>query len=157
MQTFDSDLLTDLCARAAASPRARAHHNIHLGNDDPVQRFLVAVQHSSYFRPHRHHTRSELAITLRGGFEVLAFDDSGAVIGRWSTSADSGAFAYETPAGTWHTLLAREDASVFLEVKQGPYDPATAVDFAPWAPAEGDPAVAQYQQWLRAAGIGDRY
>jgi len=42
-------------------------------------------------------------------------------------------------------------------VKQGPYDPATAVDFAPWAPAEGDPAVAQYQLWLRAARPGDRY
>jgi hypothetical protein len=157
MQTFDSALLAELCARAAAAPRARAHHNIHAGNDDPVQRFLVAVQRSSYFRPHRHHTRSELAITLRGGFDVLSFDDSGTVTGRWSTRAGDGAFAYETPMGTWHTLLAREDASVFLEVKQGPYDPATAVDFAPWAPPEGDPAVAQYQQWLRAAGIGDRY
>jgi len=48
-------------------------------------------------------------------------------------------------------------ASVFLEVKQGPYDPATAVEFAPWAPPEGDPAVAQYQQWLRAARVGERY
>ena len=157
MQTFDNDLLADLCNRAAAAPRGRAHHNIHPANEDPVQRFLVAVQRNSYFRPHRHHTRSELAITLRGGFEVLAFDDTGTVTGRWSTSATHGAFAYETPMGTWHTLLAREDASVFLEVKQGPYDPATAVDFAPWAPPEGDPAVAQYQQWLRAARPGDRY
>lgn len=156
MQTFSDDLLATLCERAAAAPRARAHHNIHAGNDDPVQRFLVAVQRSSYFRPHRHPVRSELAVTLRGGFDVIGFDDQGTVTGRWATGAGSGAFAYETPAGTWHTLLARADASVFLEVKQGPYDPATAVEFAPWAPPEGDPAVAQYQQWLRAARVGDR-
>lgn len=157
MQTFSDELLADLCARAADAPRARAHHNIHAGNDDPVQRFLVAVQRNSYFRPHRHPVRSELAVTLRGGFDVLSFDDDGTVTGRWATGAGSGAFAYETPAATWHTLLARDDGSVFLEVKQGPYDPATAVAFAPWAPPEGDPAVAQYQQWLRAARVGDRY
>ena len=47
-------LLDELAAKAAASPRLRAHHNIHATPADPVQRFLVVAQRDSYFRPHRH-------------------------------------------------------------------------------------------------------
>jgi hypothetical protein len=41
-------------------------------------------------------------------------------------------------------------------VKQGPYDPATASEFAPWAPAEGEPGVARFLAWARDARAGDR-
>ena len=68
-------LLDELAARAAASPRARAHHNIHATPADPVQRFLVVAQGDSYFRPHRHTSRSELALLVRGGVDVLLFDE----------------------------------------------------------------------------------
>ena len=67
-------LLDRLAAQAAASPRARAHHNIHATPADPVQRFLVVAQADSYFRPHRHESRSELALLVRGGVDVLLFD-----------------------------------------------------------------------------------
>jgi hypothetical protein len=63
--------------------------------------------------------------------------------------------AYETPAATWHTLIAAVEGAAFLEIKEGPYDPATMSEFAPWAPAEGDPAVAHFQQWLRSARPGE--
>jgi hypothetical protein len=43
----------------------------------------------------------------------------------------------------------------FLEVKEGPYDPATAVEFAAWAPAEGDAGAAGFLRWLRRAQPGD--
>jgi cupin fold WbuC family metalloprotein len=148
-------LLDELAAKAAASPRARAHYNIHATSADPVQRFLVVAQPGSYFRPHRHATISELAIVVRGRIDVLTFDEHGRVTGRYGVGDGTDSLAYETPAGTWHTLLTGAAGGAFLEIKEGPYDAATAQQFAPWAPAEGDAAVAQFLEWLRSAQPGD--
>ena len=82
MKLFSQDILNDLTAQAAASPRQRAHLNIHTTPADPVQRFFVATQKDTYFRPHRHTTKSELAVVLRGYVEVLTFDAAGGVTGR---------------------------------------------------------------------------
>jgi len=148
-------LLDELAAKAAASPRLRAHHNIHATPADPVQRFLVVAQRDSYFRPHRHASRSELALLLRGAVDVLLFDDSGRVVARHAVGTDADNFGYETPQGVWHTLVPGAGGCAFLEVKEGPYDPATAVQFAPWAPPEGAADVPAFQLWLRNARTGD--
>jgi cupin fold WbuC family metalloprotein len=154
MRLFADTLLDDLTSKASASPRRRAHLNIHDSASDPIQRFFVVAQRDSYFRPHKHLTKSELAIALRGRFDILTFDDDGRVLDRYDIGEGATHFAYEATQGTWHTLMALTDGCAFLEVKQGPYDPAVAVDFAPWAPAEGDESVARYQQWLRSAETG---
>lgn len=96
-------------------------------------------------------------MALRGSFDLLTFDAAGQVIARTPFGVDLPAFAYEAELLTWHTLVARVDGSVFLEVKQGPHDPATAAEFAPWAPPEGDAAVPAMQAWLRTAQIGERF
>ena len=154
MKLFADTLLDDLASKAAASPRRRAHLNIHATAADPVQRFFVVANRDSYFRPHLHFTKSELAIALRGRFDILTFDQNGRVLARHEIGAGTGHFAYEATQGTWHTLVALTDGCAFLEVKEGPYDPAVAVDFAPWAPAEGDEAVGRFHQWLRTARAG---
>lgn len=154
MKLFSQDILDDLTAKAAASPRQRAHFNIHAAPTDPVQRFFIATQKDTYFRPHRHTTKSELAWVLRGYFDVLTFDEAGAVTGRFRVGSETANLGFETPRNTWHTLLAGADGAAFLEIKEGPYDPATAAEFAPWAPAEGHDSVPAFQQWLRAAQPG---
>lgn len=156
MKLIAHGLLDDLTARAAASPRARAHHNVHESPTDTVQRFFVVAQRNTYFRPHRHLTKSELALVLRGRVHVLLFDASGRVTARYSVGEDTASMGYETPRGTWHTLVADTDGSSFFEVKEGPYDPATAAEFASWAPAEGDPAAPRFLDWLRVAQPGDK-
>jgi cupin fold WbuC family metalloprotein len=156
MKLIAHDLIDELTARAAASPRARAHHNIHESPTDTVQRFFVATQRNTYFRPHRHLAKSELALVLRGRFHVLIFDETGTVTTRHSVGDDTTSMAYETPRATWHTLVADTDGSAFFEVKEGPYDPATAAEFAAWAPAEGDPAAPRFLEWLRTAQPGDK-
>jgi cupin fold WbuC family metalloprotein len=148
-------LLDELAARAAASPRARAHYNIHATPADPVQRFLVVAQGDSYFRPHRHTSRSELALLVRGGVDVLLFDERGRVLARHAVGANADSLAYETAQGVWHTVVPWSAGCAFLEIKEGPYDPATAVQFAEWAPAEGDSAVPGFCSWLRNAQPGD--
>ncbi len=154
MKLFSHDILNELTAKATASPRQRAHLNIHATPADPVQRFFVVSRPDSYFRPHRHTTKSELAVLLRGSVDVLTFDDAGCVTSRFRVGSDTENFAYETPQNTWHTLLAGTKGATFLEIKEGPYDPASAVEFASWAPAEGDQSVATFQKWLRHAQPG---
>lgn len=156
MKLFAHDLLDQLAAKAGVSPRARAHHNVHESATDVVQRFFVVANRNSYFRPHRHLTRSELAMVLRGRFHVLTFDEHGTVLGRYSVGEDTGSMGYETPRATWHTLTADADGAAFFEVKEGPYDPATSAEFAAWAPPEGDPAAPEFLEWIKRARPGDK-
>jgi cupin fold WbuC family metalloprotein len=154
MKIIDRQTLDALAVQASASPRGRAHLTVHSSAQDLVQRFFVAADRRSYFRPHCHLTKSELAQLLRGQVDLLVFDAEGTVTARHSIEAGS---AYETPQGTWHTLVAQQDGCCFLEVKQGPYDPATAVEFAPWAPAEGSDQAGACHEWLRTAQVGSRW
>ena len=155
MKLLGRALLDELAAKAAASPRARAHHLIHATAEDRVQRFVVVARRDSYFRPHRHRTKSELAVLVRGSVDVLAFDAGGRVTARYAVGEGADTIAYETPEGTWHTLVPGAEGAAFVEIKEGPYDAATAVEFAAWAPAEGDPEVPAFLEWLRAARPGD--
>jgi cupin fold WbuC family metalloprotein len=155
MKLISSSLLEELASAAAASPRGRTHYNLHAGPADLVQRYLVVANRGSYFRPHRHTTRAELALVVRGALDLLMFDDAGRLSARHAFGAGAANLAYENGPGIWHTVLVRDDATTFLEVKQGPYDPATASEFAPWAPAEGEPGVARFLEWARHAAPGD--
>ena len=152
MRVFSAPLLDELAARATTSPRRRAHLNVHAGAADLVQRFFVAVDRDSYIRPHRHLAKSELAIVVRGTFEVITFDEQGAITGRHTVGVGTPLLGFEMPRATWHTLIAREDGSTFLEIKEGPYDPATASEFAAWSPPEGDPAAEAFLRKLRKTG-----
>ena len=154
MKLFSQHLLDELTAKAGASPRLRAHHNVHLSPSDLVQRFFVAARRDSYFRVHKHSTRSELALVIRGQIDVLTFDAAGVVTARYRAGEGTPNLGYETPQGTWHTLLVTSGEAAFLELKEGPYDPATAAEFAPWAPPEGHESAAAFQQWLRQAQPG---
>jgi cupin fold WbuC family metalloprotein len=58
MKLVSTTLLEELEAKAVASPRRRAHYNLHASADDLVQRFIVVFQKDSYVRPHRHTTKS---------------------------------------------------------------------------------------------------
>lgn len=155
MKLFSHTLLDELTAKAAASPRRRAHHSVHLAPTDPVQRFFVTAQSDTYFRPHRHLTKSELALVIRGRFDVLTFDESGHVTERYEIGPDTATIGYEAPRATWHTLIAATDGATFLEIKEGPYDPASSAEFAQWAPPEGHQSVPAILQWLRTAQPGD--
>jgi cupin fold WbuC family metalloprotein len=153
MKLLPHALLDELTARAEASERRRAHYNIHAGPSDLVQRFVVVALRDSYFRPHRHAARAELALILRGEVEIVTFDASGQLTARYAVGAGSANLAYETPPATWHTVVVKSASAAFLEIKQGPYDPATASQFAEWAPAEGEPAVHAFQRWLQHAPL----
>ena len=157
MKNITTQLLDDLTAKAIASSRKRAHHNLHAELADPVQRLCVAIEPGTYIRPHRHGDPLtwEIFLMLRGSAVFLSFDDSGRVMERVALAAVGPVHAIEIPAGTWHSVASLEPGTVFFEVKQGPYKAPQTGNAAAWAPEEGESACVSYEAWYRQAEVGD--
>ncbi|MDH5178936.1 MAG: WbuC family cupin fold metalloprotein [Gammaproteobacteria bacterium] len=154
---LSSAALDELVTESRQIARRRKNLNLHQHSDETVQKLFIAMQADSYVRPHRHPEKEkiELFIAVRGRFAILLFDDQGGVQSLLEIGPGLADFGAEILPGTWHTVIALEDDSVFFEVKQGPYTPLSDKDFAPWAPPEGTPQTEQYLQWLHQAGPGD--
>ncbi len=155
MKLITSRMMDELIDQAGKTPRLRTNYNIHESLSDPVQRLFVAAGLSSYFRPHRHFGKSEFAIVLRGTFDILLFNDHGVVTKRFSAGPGQEIFALEVPADCYHTWIPMAESSMFFEVKEGPYDPAASLAFAPWSPAENSGGVKEFQARLLTAREGD--
>ncbi|MCU0228115.1 MAG: WbuC family cupin fold metalloprotein [Bryobacterales bacterium] len=148
--------------RAQLSARRRAVQCFHTGDGDNPHRFLNLLLQGTYVAPHRHATppKAESFVVLRGELGVLLFADDGTVTGvhrlrAWEETGE--APRVETPPcgldllpGIWHSIVALSPVTVIFEVKPGPYDAATDKAFAEWAPAEGEPGVGAYLQWMEA-------
>jgi cupin fold WbuC family metalloprotein len=156
MKIINSSTFKDLLARADSSPRRRSNFNIHESSQDRIQRYLVAAKLDSYFRPHRHRSRFELALVLRGKFDLLLFDDHAVVTSRISLGPELEACGFEMPPDVWHTWIPMVDDSIFLEIKEGPYDPGSASEFANWSPPEGNEEVNSFLSMMRKLNVGNR-
>ncbi len=144
----DSNRLDALTKKARLSPRLRMNDNLH-ELPDKVQRFLNAIEPLSYVRPHRHlhPPKHECFAVLRGRLAVILFADGGAVSDIIRLDGQKTPVIDLDPA-VWHTIVSLESGSVILEVKDGPYEPASDKDFAPWSPAEDDPGAKDYLELL---------
>ena len=149
IQPITQALIEDLVERAANSPRLRLNHNFHSGPTDNPHRFLNVLMCGTYIRPHRHidPPKAETFLVLEGEAEVIVFDDAGDIVDRYRLGAQSSEghlWGVDLSPGVWHTILPLTDRAICFEVKPGPWEPSTDKDFAPWAPAEGDPGVSAY-------------
>ena len=158
MKKVNDQLLNKLLKQAEVSPRLRDHHLLHDAHSDPVQKLVVGMLADSYVRPHMHPQagKFELIQAFLGSFKFFIFDDAGIIIDIIVLSADSDVKVLEIPENTWHALLALE-ASVFMEIKPGPFHALTESDFAAWAPTEGHDRVSEILDFYRTANIGDQF
>ena len=158
MKLLSTTVLDDLTAKAAASERKRANHNLHDQLDDPVQRLLNAIEPKTYIQPHRHSDppTAEVFLLMRGAAIFLTFNDDGTVMERLELRDGGPDVGVEISADTWHTIASLEPGTVFFEVKKGPYVQPQSLNRASWAPAEGEPSARRFEAWFRTARRGDR-
>ena len=151
MILINEALLNETTERAKQSPRLRMNHNFHERLDDPVNRMLNALEPGTYLRPHRHldPDKDEIFLLLRGRVAVFLFENDGNISRMQILDPKEGVYGAEIKAGTWHSLLVLESGSVIYEIKEGPFVPLSADNFAPWSPApEETEAVRIYMELL---------
>jgi len=149
---IDTALLDGLSREASARPRRRVHHNFHPHAEYPSHRLVVAIEPGSYIPPHCHAdpAKDETLLLLRGRLGALLFDATGQVVTARILDAAEGCLGLTIPHGTFHSLLALEKGSAFLESKAGPYAAPEGEERPAWAPLEETPEAAAYLERLRA-------
>lgn len=132
-------LLDELSEKAKTNKRKRINYNFHKSPEEKIQRFLNAVEPSTYIQPHKHENPEKLEIfaILRGKVLVLEFDDNGEIIDDVILDLKKGVKFVEIPPRKWHSIIALEEDSILLEIKEGPYFKEHDKIFADWAPQEG--------------------
>ena len=77
---IDKTLLDKVSEQAKASPRLRMNCNFHQSLDEKCHRFLNAVELGTEVPIHRHPTKDETFVILRGKVRVTTHRDDGAII-----------------------------------------------------------------------------
>ena len=120
---IDKDLLDKVSEQAKASPRLRMNYNFHQSLDELCHRMLNAVEPGTEVPIHRHPTKDESFVILRGKVRSTTYNDDGSVIDSVVLCAEDGVYGVNIPKGVWHKLEAIEPNSVIFECKEGPFVP----------------------------------
>jgi cupin fold WbuC family metalloprotein len=118
---IDTELLDKVAEQPKASPRLRMNYNFHQSLDELCHRFLNAVEPGTEVPIHKHPTKDETFVILRGKVRVTTHRDDGSIIEDVVLSADEGRYGVNIPKGVWHTIEAMEPDSVIFECKEGPF------------------------------------
>lgn len=148
MRTITATMIDDLIAQAAASARKRTIYRLH-EHEEPVQRMVNALVPGTYVTPHQHAAppKVELLSILRGQVAALHFTSDGQVEAVHILDENGPIKVVDIAPGEFHNMVALTPCAV-LEIVKGPYDAATHKQFAPWAPAEGQPGTDDYLKML---------
>ena len=123
MKIIDEELLNEVSERAKESPRLRMNYNFHQSLDEKCHRFLNAVEPGTVVEIHRHPTKDETFVLLRGKVRVTTHNDDGSMIEDVVLSQESGIYGVDIPKNVWHKLESLEENSVIFECKLGPFVP----------------------------------
>lgn len=118
---IDELLLNSVSAKAKESPRLRMNYNFHLSLEEKCHRFLNAVEPGTEVPIHKHPTKDESFVILRGRVRVSTYDDEGNVVESCVLCQEEGRYGVDIPKGVWHTIEAMEPDSVIFECKEGPF------------------------------------
>jgi len=123
MKLIDKQLLDDVSRQAQKSDRLRMNYNFHQSLDDKCHRFLNAVEPGTKVEIHRHPTKDESFVLLRGRVRVNTYNDDGTVLESVVLSPEDGLYGVDIPKNVWHNVECLESGSVFFECKEGPFVP----------------------------------
>lgn len=118
---IDKKILDEVTEKAKASPRLRMNYNFHQSLDEKCHRFLNAVEPGTEVPIHKHPTKDETFVILRGKVRVTTYNDDGSIIDDVELCAEEGRYGVNILKGVWHTIEVMEPDSVIFECKEGPF------------------------------------
>jgi len=121
MKIIDKPLLNKVSAEAKQASRLRMNYNFHQSLDDKCHRFLNAVEPGTVVPIHKHPTKDETFVLLRGKVKVSTYNDDGSVRECVVLCQEEGRYGVDIPKGVWHKLEALAPNSVIFECKEGPF------------------------------------
>ena len=120
---IDKELLDKVSEQAKGSPRLRMNYNFHQSLDDKCHRFLNAVEPGTVVPIHKHPTKDETFVLLRGRVKVSTHNDDGSIIEDIVLCPEEGMYGVNIPKGVWHKVESLATDSCFFECKEGPFVP----------------------------------
>ena len=120
---IDTVLLDKVSEQAKESSRLRMNYNFHKSLDEKCHRFLNAVEPGTEVPIHKHPTKDETFVILRGKVRVTTHNDDGSIIEDVVLCSEKGSYGVNIPQGVWHKLECIEENSVIFECKEGPFVP----------------------------------
>ena len=123
MKIIDDKLIEDVIAQAKESSRLRMNYNFHQSLDDKCHRLLNALEPGTVVPIHRHPTKDESFVLLKGKICVNLFDDAGKVTESVVLNPSDDVYGVDIPKNVWHNVECLESGSVIFEVKEGPFVP----------------------------------
>lgn len=118
---IDKSLLDKVSAQAKASSRLRMNYNFHQSLDEKCHRMLNAVEPGTEVPIHRHPTKDESFVILRGKVRSTTYNDDGSIIESVVLCQEDGVYGVNIPKGVWHKLESLESGSCIFECKEGPF------------------------------------
>lgn len=143
---IDKQLLDNLLAEAAESPRLRINLDLRTSESDGSQRMLNALLPGTVLPIHRHTKTTETLVILRGKMEEIFYEEG--TVSEWDgdsrckdlcrrrvlretsrvlLEAGGEVQGLSIPLGQWHTVNVLEP-TVILECKDGRYEPLAPED-----------------------------
>lgn len=99
------------------------NYNFHQSLEEKCHRFLNAVEPGTEVPIHRHLTKDEAFVLLRGRVRVTTHNDDGSIIDDISLCPEEGRYGVNIPQSVWHKIEAMESNNVIFECKEGPFVP----------------------------------
>lgn len=120
---IDNNLLDRISSQAHETPRLRMNYNFHQSLEDKCHRMLNAIEPGADIPVHRHPTKDESFVVIRGKIRSTTYNDDGSVIESVVLGHENGMYGVDIPKGVWHKLESLESGSVVFESKEGPFVP----------------------------------
>ena len=122
MTIINKDLLDEVTRRAQNSPRLRMNYNFHQSLDEKCHRMLNAVEPGTEVPIHRHPTKDESFVILRGKVRSTTYNDDGSIIESVVLCQEDGVYGVNIPKGVWRTMENFSTNSLALEFGSIHYD-----------------------------------
>jgi len=112
IKIIDKQLLDDVSRLAQKSDKLRMNYNFHQSLEHKCHRMLNAVESGTVVPIHRHPTKDESFVILRGKVRVTTHNDDGSIIEDVVLSQESGNYGVDIPKNVWHKLESLESGGL---------------------------------------------